>query len=201
MEKKEHCVSIGISHVGDSFFLKIVVKGKLTHKDYEKMIPVLENAIIGIEEPKIKVLVDAREFDGYNLQAAWDDLKFGLKHNKEFTKLAFVGDKKWEEYGVKISSWFMSGELKYFEDIESAVGWLNEKKGEIITMDTLEKEFKSREETIKKELKFLFKANMRFTDWDIPEVDNEKAARKLHTILQEGLDKIKEDIDLGAFDN
>jgi hypothetical protein len=164
------------------------------------MIPVVENAIIGVDEPKIKLLVDAREFDGYELRAAWDDLKFGLKHNKEFTKLAFVGSKGWEEYDAKVSNWFISGELRYFEDIESAMQWLNEKKGDIITMDALEKEFESREKTIKKELKFLFKANMRFTDWDIPEIDNKRAALKLHAILQEGLDKIKEDIDAGRFD-
>lgn len=200
MNKKEHCVSVGISRLKDTFFLKIIIKGQLTHMDYEKMIPVIENALIGIQEPKIKVLVDAREFDGYDIEAAWDDFKFGLKHNKEFTKLAFVGSKSWEEYGVKISNWFMSGELRYFEDIENGVRWLNEEKGEIVTMDTLEKEFESREKTIKKELKFLFKANMRFTDWDIPEVDNKRAALKLHTILQEGLDKIKEDIDAGRFD-
>jgi hypothetical protein len=201
MHKNEHSISIGMSHIGSTFFLKIIVKGRLTHEDYEKMIPVIENAIIGVEEPKIKVLVDAREFDGYDLQAAWDDLKFGLKHNKDFTKLAFVGAKSWEEYGVKISNWFMSGELKYFEDIDSAIKWLKEKKGDIITMDAMEKEFESREKTIKKELKFLFKANMRFTDWDVPEVDNKKAALKLHSILQDGLDKIKKDIDSGKFDN
>ncbi len=72
---------------------------------------------------------------------------------------------------------------------------------DIITTRRLEKEFQSRERTIKKELKFLFKANMKFTDWDVPEVDNKKAALKLHAILKEGLDKIKKDIDAGEFDN
>ncbi len=77
----------------------------------------------------------------------------------------------------------------------------NQTTSEVTTMDALNKEFQSREKTIKKELKFLFKTNMRFTDWDIPEVDNKKAALKLHTILQDGLNKIKKDIDSGEFDN
>ncbi len=67
-------------------------------------------------------------------------------------------------------------------------------------MTTVEKEFESRRSEIKKELKFLFKANMKITDWDIPEVDNNKAAMLLCKILQEGLDEIKIDISEGKFD-
>ena len=195
-----HGMSFELTHTGEEFFLKLRLKGTLTHEDYEQMVPMMESALVGIKEPKIKALVDAREFEGYELRAAWDDLKFGLKHNKEFTKLAFVGDKSWEEYGVKISNWFMSGEMQYFEDMDKAVAWLHEKEEKKVKMTTIEKEFQSREKEIKKELKFLFKANMKITDWDIPEVDNTKAAGILHHILQEGLDEIKEDIQNGKFD-
>ncbi len=190
----EHCISIGITNIEDEFFLKLVAKGKLTHEDYEKMIPLIENALIGVKDPKVKVLVDAREFEGWQLKAAWDDLKFGLKHNKDFTKLAFVGSKEWESYGIKISNWFMSGQMRYFEDMESATTWLNEKEEKIKGMDTIQKELESRKGEILKELKFLFKANMRITDWDVPEADNQKAANLLVDILQEGLDEIKDDI-------
>ncbi len=197
--KNEHSVSIGISHVGEAFFLKISVKGTLTHEDYEKMIPVVENALVGVKDPRIKVLVDAREFEGWDVRAAWDDLKFGLKHNKEFTKLAFVGNKEWESYSIKISNWFMSGEMRYFEDVAHAVSWLNQKKESVKDMDTVEKELHSRKNEILKEIKFLFKANMKITDWDIPEPDNQKAAEILADILQEGLDEIKKDVKNGNF--
>jgi len=133
------------------------------------------------------------------MKAAWDDLKFGLIHSKEFTKLAFVGNKEWESYSIKISNWFMSGEMKYFEDIEDASIWLNQKEEKIKDMDTVEKELHSRKDEITKELKFLFKANMKITDWDIPEPDNQKAAEILADILQEGLDEIKNDIKNGNF--
>jgi hypothetical protein len=197
--RKEHSISIGISHVDEEFFLRISVKGTLTHKDYEKMIPMVENALVGIKEPKIKVLLDAREFDGWDMRAAWDDFKFGLKHNKEFTKLAFVGNKKWEAYSIKISNWFMSGEMKYFENIDDAIIWLNQKKEDIKDMDAVEKELFRRKKEIQKELKFLFKANLKITDWDIPEPDNQKAAKILTDILQNSLDGIKEDIKNGQF--
>ena len=66
-------------------------------------------------------------------------------------------------------------------------------------MDTVEKELHSRKNEIQKELKFLFKANLKITDWDIPEPDNQEAAKILADILQEGLDKIKDDIKNGDF--
>ncbi len=198
--KSEHSVSIGISHVGEDFFLKIVANGTLTHQDYERMIPMIENALVGVKDPKIRVLVDAREFKGWDIRAAWDDLKFGLKHNKEFIKLAFVGNKEWESYSIKIANWFMSAKMKYFEDIDSATAWLNEKEQKVVDMDIIEKELRSRESEIKKEFKFLFEANMRITDWDVPEPDSQKAAEILIGILQDGLDEIKDDIKNGEFD-
>ncbi len=197
--KNEHSISIGISHIGEAFFLKISVKGTLTHEDYKKMIPMVENALVGVKDPRVKVLIDAREFKGWDMRAAWDDLKFGLKHNKEFTKLAFVGNKEWELYSIKISNWFMSGEMRYFEDIDSAAAWLNQKEESVKDMDTVEKELYSRKNEILKEIKFLFKANMKITDWDIPEPDNQKAAEILVAFLQEGLDEIKKDIKNGNF--
>ncbi len=196
---QEHGVSIGISRVGEAFFLKLKIHGKLTHEDYAMMIPMIENALVGVKEPEIRVLVDARDFEGWELQAAWDDLKFGLRHNKEFSKLAFVGDKSWEKYSIKISNWFMSGDMRYFEDIEDAITWLNQKKEKKVKMDAIEKELQSRKNEIKKELKFLFKANMKMTDWDVPEADNQKAAQLLVDILEEGLKEIKEDIKNGKF--
>jgi hypothetical protein len=197
--KKEHSINIGIIRLEDELFLKITVKGKLTHKDYQMMIPMIENALIGVKDPKIKLLVDAREFEGWDLHAALDDLKFGLKHNKEFTKLAFVGNKMWEEYSIKISNWFTSADMRYFQDLQEALTWLNKKEENIKDMDNIEKEFLSREEEIKKELRFLFKANMKITGWDVPEADNQKAAKILVNILQKSLDEIKADIKNGKF--
>ncbi|NOZ89851.1 MAG: hypothetical protein GXO60_01055 [Epsilonproteobacteria bacterium] len=68
-------------------------------------------------------------------------------------------------------------------------------------MDAIKKELESRKNEIKKEVKFLFKANMKFTDWDVPEADDEEVARILLDIIQEALDEIKQDIDDGKYKN
>ncbi|MCB1025644.1 MAG: STAS/SEC14 domain-containing protein, partial [Acidobacteria bacterium] len=124
---KRHGISIGIERIDDEFFLTFKATGKLTHEDYQKINPFIDSALEGVDHPSIKVLFDASELKGWELRAAWDDLKLGLKHGRQFTKAAVYGHKKWEEFAVKIGSWFFPGEYKYFEDFESAYDWLKEK--------------------------------------------------------------------------
>jgi len=71
-------------------------------------------------------------------------------------------------------------------------------KGRI--MDAIEKEFESRKAEIQKEMLSLFKVNMKITDWDVPEADDNKAAKILIQILQESLDTIKQDVEAGEYD-
>lgn len=126
MKTYRHGLSIGIERINNNFFLSFKAIGKLTHEDYETITPLLENALEGINEPKIKAFVDCSEFEGWELQAAWDDLKLGLKHGNEFEKIAILGHSNLLEFGSKIASWFIHGEVKYFENLNEAMSWLNE---------------------------------------------------------------------------
>jgi len=67
--------------------------------------------------------------------------------------------------------------------------------------ETLSKEFSSRKDEIQNELEVLFKANMKITDWDIPEVNDNAAAKMLLAILQEKLNAIGADIESGKYNN
>ena len=121
---KRHGLSIGIERINNHFFLSLRVSGKLTHEDYDTITPMIESALEGVKEAKIKVFLDASELEGWEVRAAWDDFKLGIKHGKEFEKIAILGNKKWQELATKISSWFISGESKYFEDEKEALNWL-----------------------------------------------------------------------------
>jgi uncharacterized protein YecE (DUF72 family) len=68
-------------------------------------------------------------------------------------------------------------------------------------MDAIEKELLSRKEEIQKELELLFKANMKITDWDVPEADDTKAANMLLDIMQEKIDALRADVASGKFRN
>lgn len=126
MTLRRHGLSIGIEKENNQLFLFLEVIGKLTHEDYEIITPMLESALEGVTQPKIRVLIDAFAMEGWEPRAAWDDLKLGLKHGGEFERVAILGKKRWQEFAAKIGSWFIAGEIKHFEDEHQARAWLCE---------------------------------------------------------------------------
>jgi len=126
MKIVRHGLSIGIERAGRDFFVTLKASGKLTHEDYETITPMIDSALSTVKEPKVKVLIDGTELEGWELRAAWDDFKLGLKHGNEFEKMAIFGNKNWQEITAKIGAWFISGEVKYFESEDDALAWLDE---------------------------------------------------------------------------
>ena len=126
MSFKKHGITIGIERVDQNIFMSMKAVGKLTHADYEIITPMLDSALDGVKEPKVKVLMDGTELEGWEVRAAWDDFKLGLKHGNEFSKIAIYGNKNWQEIAAKIGSWFISGEVKYFDNSDDALEWLND---------------------------------------------------------------------------
>ncbi|TYK65286.1 STAS/SEC14 domain-containing protein [Colwellia echini] len=124
MSTDRHGLSIGIERSGDNFFLSLKAVGTLTHADYEVITPLIDSALATVKQPSVDMLVDGTELDGWEIRAAWDDFKLGLKHNNEFHKIAILGNKKWQELAAKIGTWFISGEVKYFDNIADATVWL-----------------------------------------------------------------------------
>ncbi len=122
---KRYGITMGIERVGDEMFVSFKAVGKLTHEDYETITPVIDKALEGIKAPKVKMLFDASEFEGWELRAAWDDFNIGLKHGNSFEKIAIVGNKKWMEITVKIASWFIDAEVEVFDSVEKALEWLH----------------------------------------------------------------------------
>lgn len=100
--------------------------GKLTDSDYkEVLIPRLQ-AVID-EHGKARCLFTMGEdFHGWDLEAAWDDAKFGLQHRNDFEKVAVVGGPKWVEWGAKLGGLVISGEVKTFsqDQLEEAWKWI-----------------------------------------------------------------------------
>lgn len=124
MKLARHGLSIGIERIDDCFFLSFKAIGKLTHEDYKTITPLIDSALESVKEPKVKAFIDASELEGWELRAAWDDFKLGLRHGSEFTKVAIFGNKNWHQVAAKVGGWFISGEAKYFESSSSALEWL-----------------------------------------------------------------------------
>ncbi len=128
MTTKRHGLFIGIERVNNQFFLSLKAVGKLTHEDYLKITPMIDSALAEVKDPQVNVFIDGTELEGWELRAAWDDFKLGLKHGSEFNKIAIYGNKTWQEFTAKIAAWFISGQVRYFTDSKAAFAWLQGKE-------------------------------------------------------------------------
>jgi len=124
MSEDKHGISIGIDRIGMQFFVSMKAVGRLTHDDYEVIAPMIEAAIVKVNQSRVKVLFDATEFEGWEIRAAWDDFKLALNYEDEFDKIALYGNQEWQETAAKVGNWFMSGEVQYFDSYDDAINWL-----------------------------------------------------------------------------
>ena len=124
MNIARHGLSIGIERIDSQFFLSLKAIGTLTHEDYKVITPMIDAALESVKNPKVSVFIDGSELVGWELRAAWDDFRLGLKHGAEFEKIAIYGNRKWQEYASKIAAWFVSGEVEFFDTADAALTWL-----------------------------------------------------------------------------
>ena len=102
------------------------LSGKLHDEDYKTLVPAVETSLAA--EGKVGLFVQMEDFHGWDLHAAWDDIKFGVKHYSDFERIAMVGDRKWEEWMTKLCKPFTKATVKYFDvpEVDAAWEWLRE---------------------------------------------------------------------------
>ena len=103
--------------------------GRLRDEDYKQFMPKMETMLTA--EGKVRLFVQFEDFHGWDMHAAWDDLKFGLKHYADFERIAMVGDRRWEKWMAAFCKPFTRAEVKYFDrsEVETAWKWLQEEEG------------------------------------------------------------------------
>ena len=98
-----------------------ILSGKLHDEDYQTFVPALEAVVAA--EGKIRLYARFEDFHGWDLHAAWDDFKFGLKHYASFERIALVGDRRWEEWMAMFCKPFTQAEVRYFSTADEAAVW------------------------------------------------------------------------------
>ena len=80
--------------------------------DYEDVIvPAVEAAIA--EHGKVRlVYVLGPEFDDYEGEAVWEDLKLGAQHPASFERMAIVTDARWAGAAIKVFSVLWPGQAR-----------------------------------------------------------------------------------------
>ena len=99
------------------------ISGELTAGDYEVLLPKLDEAIAA--QGVISMLVLIEGFDGWaGLDAAKADFQLGTRQYRRVERCAFVSDKKWHKWAVKLLGPFTRRTReKYFEPAQLDEAW------------------------------------------------------------------------------
>jgi hypothetical protein len=106
--------------------LSLVISGKLTKEDYQKFVPKVEDLIK--QHGKVRIVMQMRDFHGWEMGALWEDIKFDVKHFRDIERLAMVGDSKWEAGMAVFCKPFTTAKIKYFDTgkVDEAAQWVRE---------------------------------------------------------------------------
>lgn len=107
--------------VNENRVLTLAANGKLTAEDYRRLLPDLEKKLE--EYGALRFYIKLEDFDGFDMGALWEDLKFDRKHAHQYGKTAIVGDEKWEELGTRFSNLFMDAEMRFFYKDQQLEAW------------------------------------------------------------------------------
>jgi hypothetical protein len=108
--------------------LGIKATGEVEDDDYEEvLVPAIEDRIT--RHAKIRLLyVLGPEFEGYDEDAEWADLKLGAKTFTSYERIAVVTDSTSIRRSVKAFGWLMPGDVQVFPvgGLGDARTWINE---------------------------------------------------------------------------
>ena len=104
--------------------VEIRATGKLTKEDFSSFVPKFEECVRRLG--KLRVLFDVTDFHGWQSDGIWEEIKFDVKHNNDYRRLAVIGDEKWHHWLVAAFKPFTFAETQYFSAPQSdqARQWL-----------------------------------------------------------------------------
>ena len=100
------------------------VGGRITHEDYEGILPDLEKVIA--EHGALRCVVRMGEIEWIQPRAIMDDLTFDVRHAGDREKVALVTDTRWQEWVTRVwGALLPTVAVKCFapEDFDQAEAW------------------------------------------------------------------------------
>ena len=109
---------------GDLACVKIV--GKLTAEDYQALMEIFHGILN--RHGVLRLYANLEEFDGWEWQASWDKVAFGIKHWGKIMQIAMVGTDRWAHLGAQLAGNIKSADVQYFEptDNAQALAWVQD---------------------------------------------------------------------------
>jgi hypothetical protein len=117
---------IKFNEENDGKILIVHVAGTLARADYGPFVSEFERLLR--LHGKLRLLFDMTGFHGWHAGAAWEDLKFDLRHFGDIERIAMVGDKQWEHGMAAFFKPFTKATTRYFDQADAAAArhWLGE---------------------------------------------------------------------------
>ena len=84
---------IRFTELTDPRVLWLELGGHVTREDYLELLRQIEPRL-SADHP-VACLVELKELDRFAPGTLWEDLKFGLRHERAFTRVALVAERKW----------------------------------------------------------------------------------------------------------
>lgn len=103
------------------------ISGKLTHAE----LVALQHAASDLIKlrGKVRLLVIAESFQGWERGGDWGDLSFQAEHDAHIERMAIVGDRKWQDLALLFASkGLRKFPIEYYEsgELAKARAWLAE---------------------------------------------------------------------------
>jgi hypothetical protein len=105
--------------------LQVELRGLLKKSDHERIIQIAKEAIA--REGKIRALVIAEAFEGWERSGDWGDVTFMMEEGQQIEKMAIVGDEKWRDDALAFTAkGFRPTAIEFFlsSRINEARTWL-----------------------------------------------------------------------------
>lgn len=117
MHKLEHC---------DGNLLVLTMAGTVSQDDYEQLVPRLESEMDVHDE--IRLVCDVTEMESVTPPAIWEDVKFDLRHRKDFGRVAVVGSRRWHDWVTQMFKPIAEGVVRTFDATERhrAMEWVSQ---------------------------------------------------------------------------
>lgn len=106
--------------------LEVELHGKLQRSDFDRVGPQVDRLIRKFG--KIRILVAMRDFEGWDVGALWEDLKWEARHFNDVERLAIVGEESWQKWMAGFCKPFTTADIRYFSfaQLDEAHEWLGE---------------------------------------------------------------------------
>lgn len=104
--------------------VEIEVSGLVSAEEFDGVAKKLEAFIA--RHGKVRVLEIIHDFEGMDTEAFWHDLKFSLRHLRDFSRCALVTNEKWFSVWSAVAEPFICCEVEYFrpDELAEARDWL-----------------------------------------------------------------------------